>query len=69
LKGLIRDQRYTYKWVGFMALIYFCVGISELVANPELKFYGFATTISSIVFFLTSIYYVRYLASRTDIQA
>ena len=62
LKGLIRDQRYTYKWVGFVALVYFCVGISELVANPELKTYGFATTVSSILFFLTSIYYVRYLA-------
>ncbi len=69
LKGLIYDRRYTYKWVGFMALVYFCVGISELVANPELRIYGFTTTISSILLFLTSIYYARYLAIRAQILA
>lgn len=66
LKGLVCDQRYTYKWVGFMTLVYFCVGISELVANPELRIYGFVTTISSTLLFLTSIYYARYLAIRAS---
>ena len=64
VRGLIVERRYTYKWIGFLALIYFCVGISELVSNPELRFYGFGTTISSTLLFLASIYYARYLGLR-----
>jgi hypothetical protein len=33
-RGLFSTQRYTYKWIGFMTLFYFCVGVSELVSNP-----------------------------------
>jgi uncharacterized membrane protein len=62
LRGLVRDQRYTYKWIGFLTLIYFCIGISELVMNAQLRLYGFATTIASLLLFLASIYYARYLA-------
>ena len=60
-KGLISDRLYTYKWVGFLCLFYFCVGISELVSNPELKIYALLTTIFSTVLFISSIYYSRYL--------
>jgi len=61
IKGLLNDQRYTYKWIGFMTLIYFCIGISELVSNPQVRSYGFGTTICSTLLYLSSIYYVRYL--------
>ena len=61
LKGLIGDQRYTYKWIGFLTMLYFCIGISELFSNPELRLYGFGTTITSTLLFLASIYYARYL--------
>ena len=61
LRGLVRDQRYTYKWIGFLTLVYFCIGISELVSNPQLRIYGFATTVASMLLFLASIYYARYL--------
>lgn len=60
-RGLLRDHRYTYKWIGFLTLLYFCIGISELFSNPELRFYGFGTTIASTLLFLASIYYARYL--------
>lgn len=66
LRGLLRDQRYTYKWVGFLALLYFCIGISELFSNPELRLYGFVTTVASTLLFLASIYYARYLALRGE---
>lgn len=69
LPGLLRSKRYTYRWVGFMTLIYLCVGISELVANPALRLYGVTTTLCSIGLFLASIYYARYLASRPASQA
>ena len=61
IKGLLLDQRYTYRWIGFMTLVYFCIGISELVSNPQLRIYGLGTTISSTLLFLSSIYYARYL--------
>lgn len=70
-RGLLKDQRYTWRWTGFMTLVYFCVGISELVSNPQLRLYGFGTTISSTLLFLSSIYYARYLsavAARADQQ-
>ena len=37
LRGLVTDRLYTYRWTGFMALVYFCIGISELAANPALR--------------------------------
>ncbi|MCZ6487118.1 MAG: DUF2069 domain-containing protein [Gammaproteobacteria bacterium] len=61
MKGLIVNRLYTYKWVGFLALFYFCVGISELFSNPALQLYAYLTTILSIVLFIASIYYTRYL--------
>ncbi len=64
LPGLLRTKRYTYRWIGFMALVYFCIGVAELVANPPLRFYGLATTLFSLGLFLSSIYFARYLALR-----
>ncbi len=63
-RGLFTSQRYTYKWVGFLTLFYFCVGISELVSNPALRIYAFGTTISSTLLFLSSIYFARYLGQQ-----
>lgn len=62
-RGLLKNRLYTYRWIGFMTMVYFCVGISELVSNPQLRLYGFATTISSTLLFLASIYYARYLSA------
>jgi uncharacterized membrane protein len=49
-----------------MTLIYFCVGISELVSNPLLRVYGFGTTVASVLLFLASIYYARYLGQQAQ---
>ncbi len=68
LRGLVCDQRYTYKWIGFLTLVYFCIGISELVSNPHLRIYGFATTVASMLLFLASIYYARYLGLQQKAQ-
>ena len=66
LTGLWRGRRYTYRWVGFMALAYFCLGIAELVASPGLRVYAYATTVASIGLFFASIYYARYLGVAGD---
>ena len=62
LKGVILSRRYTYKWIGFLTLAYFCVGISELVSNPHLQVYAVLTILFSIILFISSIYYSRYLS-------
>ena len=62
IKGLIENRRYTYKWIGFLTLFYFCVGISELVTNPDLRIYALLTILFSTVLFIASIYYSRYLS-------
>ena len=66
LKGLLNNQLYTYRWIGYMTLVYFCVGISVLASNPLFRVYGFGTTFSSILLFLASIYYARYLGQQTQ---
>lgn len=65
IRGLILNRLYTYRWVGFLTLFYFCVGISELVANPDLKIYAILTTLFSTVLFVASIFYARYLSVTT----
>ena len=65
LRGLLSERRYTYRWIGFMTLVYLGIGISELFANPALRVYGFGTAVSSMLLFLGSIYYARYLALRS----
>ena len=62
LRGLLQDKRYTYKWIGFLTMLYFCIGITELIMNPQLRLYGLTTTAASTLLFLASIYYSRYLA-------
>ena len=66
LKGLISNRRYTFKWIGFLALLYFAIGISEAFANPELRLYSLGNIICSVSLFLSSIYYSRYLRVRTE---
>ena len=62
--GFIKDQLYTYKWFGFVTLLYFCIGVSELFANPALRDYALVTLVGSIGLFFSSVYYIRYLARR-----
>ncbi len=61
LKGLINNQRYTYKWVGFLTLMYIAIGISESFSNPQLRLYSTLTLFFSSLLFISSIYYSRYL--------
>lgn len=59
--GLLNNKRYTFKWTGFLTLLYFCIGVSESFANPELRVYSILTISLSSLLFVSSIYYSRYL--------
>ena len=64
LRGLLIGRTYTYRWIGFLALAYFCVGISELAVNPDLRGYALGTTVCSLLLFLAAIYFARRQGSR-----
>jgi uncharacterized membrane protein len=61
LNGMLKNRRYTFKWAGFLAMLYFCIGVSESFANDDLRLYGSLTLVLSIVFFFSTIYYSRFL--------
>lgn len=64
LSGMIRERLYTYRWTGFLTMMYFLIGVSESFTNPDLRIYGVLTLVFSISLFLSSIYYSRYLGIR-----
>ncbi len=61
LRGLYANRPYTYKWTGFLTLLYFCIGVSESFASPQHRLYGILTLLFSCLLFFSSIYYSRYL--------
>lgn len=64
LSGMLKNRRYTFKWAGFLSMLYFCIGVSESFANDNLRLYGSLTLVLSIVFFFSTIYYSRFLKSQ-----
>jgi uncharacterized membrane protein len=65
LKGLWSDQRYTYKWTGFLPMLYFAIGVSEAFVTADASYYGIINILASGVLFLASMYYSRYLRSQS----
>lgn len=63
LKGLWTDRRYTYKWTGFLPMLYFAIGVSEAFVTADASYYGVVNILASGVLFLASMYYSRYLRS------
>jgi uncharacterized membrane protein len=61
--GLFKDKLYTYRWTGFLTMLYFIIGVSETFSNPHLRVYGVLTLCFSATLFLGSIYYSRYLSA------
>ncbi|MDJ0832657.1 MAG: DUF2069 domain-containing protein [Gammaproteobacteria bacterium] len=61
IRGIIANRHYTFKWTGFLTLLYFCIGVSEAFVNPEHRLYSSLTLLFSCLLFFTSIYYSRYL--------
>jgi len=68
IAGVWRNRLYTFKWIGFLTMLYFSIGVSESVMNPDLKLYGMITTIFSMILFVSSIYQVRYLKTIDSIK-
>jgi uncharacterized membrane protein len=61
--GLLKDKLYTYRWTGFLTMLYFIIGVSETFSNPDLRVYGVMTLCFTLILFLSSMYYSRYLSA------
>ena len=62
LYGLAAEKLYTYRWTGFLTMLYFIIGVSEAFSNPQLRIYAVLTLCFSTALFISSIYYSRYLS-------
>jgi uncharacterized membrane protein len=64
LYGLISNKLYTYRWTGFLTMLYIIIGVSEGFSNPQLRIYAVLTLLFSTGLFVGSIYYSRYLSTQ-----
>jgi len=64
LYGLLKDKLYTYRWTGFLTMLYFMIGVSEAFSNSALRIYAVLTLILTLALFLSVMYYSRYLSAQ-----
>jgi uncharacterized membrane protein len=64
LRGMLHDRVYTYKWVGFLCMAYFMIGVSESFTGAQLRAYSVLSMGFALGLFFSSIYYTRYLRQR-----
>ena len=66
IKGLLFDKRYTYKWVGFLTLFYFSIGVSEGFVSSDNRIYSILSVLFSGLLFISSVYYSRFLRAKAN---
>ena len=59
LRGLLTGHRYTYKWAGFIALIYFAYGVDSLFIQGWSQTLGTLEVLASLLWFSGGVFYVR----------
>jgi uncharacterized membrane protein len=59
LRGLMRGNRYTYKWATLCVLPYFIIGITESVANVSLRNWALLMLGASLLWFFAMLAFLR----------
>jgi len=59
LPGLILGKRYTHSWATLCVLPYFVVGITEAVANPQLRNWALFLLGASLLWFFALLAFLR----------
>ncbi len=59
LRGLLHGRPYTHAWSGFMALVYFVIGIGVAAGEKTLPL-GIAITTTATLWFFGALFYVRW---------
>jgi len=68
LMGLLRGKLYTHAWSMYMAIFYFVIGVWYAGSSEDLKIGLFVIT-SSLVFFLGTVLYTRFMGKRLSAEA
>lgn len=66
LPGLIRRNRYTYRWATLCVLPYFVVGVTEAFANQAVRWWATALLGVSILWFIALVAYLRASAPTSE---
>jgi uncharacterized membrane protein len=59
LRGLLNGNRYTYKWATLCVLPYFVIGITESVANIEIRSWALLLLGASLAWFFAMLAFLR----------
>ena len=64
LRGLLRNNTYTYAWSTFLSLLYFAHGVSEAWTIPQDRLYAGLEIFLSVLWFVSAMYYVKLLGKK-----
>ncbi len=59
LRGLLKENPYTYAWTSFVILLYFMHGTVEAWANANERIYAIIEIILSVQIYIGAIYFAR----------
>lgn len=59
LRGLLNGKLYTFSWAHFLALIYFMLGVGNVVESAT-RILGMAEIVFSVMWFLGCVFYLRW---------
>jgi len=59
LRGLLKENPYTYAWTSFVILLYFMHGTVEAWANANERIYAIIEVYLSVQLYIGAIYYAR----------
>ena len=65
LMGLLNGKLYTHAWAMYMAIFYFIVGV-WYAGNSEDLMIGLYVIFASLVFFLGTVLYTRYMSKQIN---
>ena len=68
LMGLLKGKLYTHAWSMYMAIFYFIVGVWYAGSSEDLKI-GLFVIFSSLVFFLGTVLYTRFMGMKLSAGA
>lgn len=59
MRGLLQGRRYTYGWSGFVALLYFALGVDVAFNDVAERVYGLFQVLFALLFFVGCTLYLR----------
>jgi len=59
IRGLLKENPYTYAWTSFVILLYFMHGTVEVWANANERIFAIIEIILSVQIYIGAIYYAR----------